>query len=81
MVENGCLGFFGSLNIDAQDNQDARLPQDPQSLEYKPLIIIDLIRIRSLKFPHCIPLIEKESTRQFRTLAGRSADPESEAIK
>ena len=45
-----------------------------QSLKYKPLIIIDLLRISPLQFPHYIPLFEKEPTGRSRMLADRSAE-------
>ena len=54
---------------DAQDNQDVRLLHDLQSLEYKPLIMLDLLWIGPLQFPHYIPLFEKEPTGRSRMLA------------
>ena len=45
-----------------------------QSLKYKPLIIIDLLWISPLQFPHYIPLFEKEPTGRSRMLADRSSD-------
>ena len=45
-----------------------------QSLKYKPLIIIDLLLISSLQFPHYFPLFEKEPTGRSRMLTDRSAE-------
>ncbi len=47
---------------DAQDNQYGRLLHDLQPIDYKALIIIDLISIGRLEFPHYIPLFKKEFT-------------------
>ena len=55
--------------MDAQDNQDGTLLHDLQTFKYKPLLIIDLIRISPLQFPHFIPLFERESNGPFGTLA------------
>ena len=57
---------------DGQDKQDETLLHSLQSLKYKPLIIIDLLQISPLQFPHYIPLFEKDSTGRSRMLADRS---------
>ncbi len=66
--------FVALVNIDRQDKQDEKLLHSLQSLKYKPLIIVDLLRISPLQFPHYIPLFEKESTGRSRMLADRSAE-------
>ena len=69
--------FVALVNIDrqdGQDKQDEKLLHSLQSLKYKLLIIIDLLRISPLQFPHYIPLFEKESTGRSRMLADRSAE-------
>ena len=38
-----------------------------QPIDYKPRIIIDLISVSRLKFPHDIPLFKKEFTGPSRT--------------
>ena len=58
---------------DGQDKQDQTLLHSLQSLQYKPLIIIDLLRISPLQSPHYIPLFEQESMGRSRMLADRSA--------
>ena len=59
--------------MDRQDKQDEKLLHSLQSLNHKPLIIIDLLRISPLQSPHYIPLCEKESTGRSGMLADRSA--------
>ena len=64
-------------NIDRQDGQDKqheKLLHGLQPIICNPLIIIYLLRISRLQFPHYIPLFEKESTGPSRTLADRSAE-------
>ena len=71
------MRFAASLNIDTQDRQDKqdeKLLHSLQSLKHKPLIIIDLLRLSPLQFPHYIPLFERESIGRSRTLADRSAE-------
>ena len=45
------------------------LVHDLQPIYRKRLIIIDLLRIFRLEFPHYIPLFEKESIEPYSTLA------------
>ena len=61
---------FYPLNMDTQDRQDKqdeKLLHSLQSLKYKPLIIIGLLRISPLQFPHYIPLFEREPIGPFKT--------------
>ena len=58
------------FNINAQDNQEGRLLHDLQPIDYKTLIIIDLISIGRLEFPHYIPLFKKEFTGPPKMLLG-----------
>ncbi len=64
-----------SFNIDAQDNQDGRLLHDLQPINCNLLIIIDLLWISPLQFPHYVPLFEEEPVGPFRTLADVTVRP------
>ena len=45
-----------------------------QPIDCKPLLIIDLLRISPLQFPHFIPLFEKESIGSSKTFMDRLAE-------
>ena len=45
-----------------------------QPIDCKPLLIIDLLRISPLQFPHFIPLFEKESIGPSKTFMDRLAE-------
>ena len=67
---------FYILNMDTQDRQDKKdetLRHSRQSIYCNSLITIDLLRISRLRFPHYIPLSEKESTGPFGKLADVTA--------
>ena len=65
----GCLHYLNMDTQDEQDKEDETLLHSLQSIKYKPLIIIDLLWISPLQFPHYIPLFEKEPTGRSRMLA------------